>query len=348
MASFPANTYYLCFPPHWKKEPLAWNPYEPCPEPKRYARTTYLGGAFQVMERHLAHTGLTFYLTPDLGGLPSYGPDIVAVVQEDEAARIPAYVHKVRATFKCYGTKPARPPGLLVRPTFQNLLAHIQFLRNSARRLPGRLRYARQQRRDGVGPPIYTIPLGYANQHTLPVKPIDARAVDVFFAGSVTHKCYPAWSLKRWFGTPKDLARRQMLAGLEWATQRLPGLNVDLRLQSNFRDSINASAAAYSEGMMNARICLVPRGASLETYRFFEAMRYGCVTISEALPRHWFYEDTPAIQVMHWRELPDILASLLADPDGLRARHEATLVWWQDRCSEAALGRYFAEKLNAL
>ena len=344
-----ANTYYVCFPPHWKKEPLAWNPFEPCPDPKLYARTTYLGGVFRAMERHLDHAGLTFYLTPDLHTLPTYGDRVIAVVQEDESARIPAYVDKVGATFKCYGARPVRPPGLLARPAYQNLLAHSQYLRNVVRHLPGRLRYARQRRRRrGALSPIYPIPLGYANQHTLPVKPIDERAVDVFFAGSVTHKPYPAWSPKRWLGTPKDLARRQMLAGLDEATQRLPDLTVDLRLQPNFRDSINASAAAYSEGLMNARICLAPRGASLETFRFFEAMRYGCITLCEDLPPHWFYEDAPAIQITHWRALPAILASLLNDPDRLRARHEATLAWWQTRCSETAVGRYFAEKLNAL
>jgi hypothetical protein len=227
------------------------------------------------------------------------------------------------------------------------VLAHAHFLRDAARRLPGRRRLARRQRRQRNLPPIYPIPLGYANQIALPIKPIEAREVDVFFAGSVTHKDYPAWSLKRWLGTPKDLARRQMLAGLDKARQNRPGLTVDLRLQSNFRRSIKASAADYSEGLMNARICLAPRGASLETYRFFEAMRYGCLTIADALPLHWFYEGAPALQVRDWRELPDLLTHWLNDEDRLRARHRDTLAWWETRCSEAAVGRYFAEKLNA-
>lgn len=324
-------------------------PPEPILDPTLYARTAYFSGVFQAMERHFNHTGLTFYLTPDLRTLPSYGPDVVAVIQGDEPARIPAYFDRVRATFKCYGTRQARPPGLLAQPSYQNLLAHVQFLRDAARRLPGRFHYARQRRRlQGNRPPIYTIPLGYANQLTLPIKPIADRAVDVFFAGSVTHKVYPAWSLKQWLRSPKDLARRKMLAGLKKAQQHLPGLTINLRLQSNFRRSIKASAAAYSEAMMNAKICLVPRGASLETFRFFEAMRYGCVTIAENLPPHWFYEDAPAIKITDWHELPDILARLLNDPNLMQARHEATLTWWQTRCSEAATGRYFAEKLNAL
>ena len=343
----PANTYYLCFPRTKKK--LAWNPFEPSPTPQLYARTTYLGGVFQAMEQHLNQTGLTFYLTLDLRVLPSYGPDVVAVIQGDESARIPAYFDKVRATFKCYGTRPVRPASCRAAPSYRNLLIQAQYVRDAVRGLPGRAHFALQRRRhqDNL-PPIYPIPLGYANQLTLPVKPIEERAVDVFFAGSVAHKAYPAWSPKRWLKTPKDLARRQMLAGLEAARRRMPGLTVDLRLQSSFRRSIKASAAAYSEGMMDAKVCLVPRGASLETFRFFEAMRYGCVTIAEALPPHWFYEDAPAIQTADWRNLPEILASLLDDPDRLRARHAATRAWWQARCSEDALGRFFADKLNAL
>ena len=345
MGSAPANTYYLCFPR--KKEKRVWNPFEPAPTPHLYARTTYLGGVFRMMEQHLREPGLTFYLTPSLRSLPSYGPDVVAVVQGDESARIPAYFHKVRATFKCYGTRLARPASFWAAPSYQNLLGHAQFMRDTARGLPGRLRYTRHQRRQHSGlPPIYPIPLGYANQLALPVKPIEERTADVFFAGSVVHKAYPTWSPKRWFRSPKDLARSTMLAGLDAARQRVPGLKIDLQVQSSYRRSIQASAAAYSAGMMDAKICLVPRGASLETFRFFEAMRYGCVTIAEALPPYWFYEEAPAIQVAHWRELPETLASLLADPDRLRATHTATLAWWHARCSEEAVGRYFAEKLN--
>ncbi len=342
MTSSPANTYYLCFP--GKGEPQPWNPFEP--GPKFYAGSVYFSGVLRAMEQHLDRAGLTFYLTPGLRHLPTYGSDVVAIVHGDESSRIPLYFNRIRATFKCYGVEQARPPSLLARPSVTNLMGHVQYFRDAARRLPGRLQYARQ--RQGRPSPIYPIPLGYANQLALPLKPFEERGVDVFFAGSVRHKTHPVWSAKRWVKTPKDLARTTMLEGLQQAQNDLPNLTVDLRLQSTFRRSIQASAADYSEGLMNARICLAPRGSSHETFRFFEAMRYGCITIIEDLPPHWFYEDAPAIRTAGWRDLPAILARLLDDRDRMRATHEATLAWWQSRCSETAMGRFIADKLNAL
>ena len=341
----PENTYYLCFPGTWKKEPLKWHPFDPASHADHPIRTAYFSGVFQAMEQHLRHRGLTFYLTPDLRTLPRYGPDVVAVIQGDEAARIPAYFHRVRATFKCYGTRQVRLPGLFTRPSYQNLLAHTQRLRDIARRLPGRLHQARQRLlHPDTLPPIYPIPLGYANQLALPIKPITERTADVFFAGSVAHS---SKRLRRWFGSPKEQGRLRMLAALEQVRRERPDLRVDLRLQSNFRHSIKASAAAYSEGLMNARICLVPRGASFETYRFFEAMRYGCITLAEALPPYWFYENAPVVTISDWKELPYILPALLADEEAMQTRHAATLAWWETRCSETVVGHYFAEKLNS-
>lgn len=98
---------------------------------------------------------------------------------------------------------------------------------------------------------------------------------------------------------------------------------------------------------MDARICLAPRGTNAETYRFFEGLRYGCVVVTERLPPTGFYAGAPAIVVDRWRELPDLLESLLDAPAELRRRHRRSLAWWRDRCSEAATGALMAERVDA-
>lgn len=97
---------------------------------------------------------------------------------------------------------------------------------------------------------------------------------------------------------------------------------------------------------MDAKVCLAPRGGSVETYRYFEALRYGCVVITEPLPPTWFYRGSPAVVVKRWRQLPAVLASLLDDPAGLAQRHRASLAWWRDRCSEDALAAYLTDELR--
>jgi hypothetical protein len=96
---------------------------------------------------------------------------------------------------------------------------------------------------------------------------------------------------------------------------------------------------------MASRVCLAPRGNSVETFRLFEGMRYGCVVVCDPQPRRWFYDGAPVVTVTRWRDLPRILDGLLSDEAGLRQRHEATLAWWRERCGEDALGAFMAARV---
>ena len=91
---------------------------------------------------------------------------------------------------------------------------------------------------------------------------------------------------------------------------------------------------------METKICLVPRGTSFETFRFFEALRYGCVVVTEALPSRWFYKGAPVIQITDWSELEKILEKLLSDKQVLQEKHQESLNWWHKKCSEETVGAY--------
>jgi hypothetical protein len=99
---------------------------------------------------------------------------------------------------------------------------------------------------------------------------------------------------------------------------------------------------------MNARVCLAPRGTSVETFRLLEGLRAGCVVVAERLPRHPFYDGAPILTLDRWDHLERTLWPVLEDPAELRRRHQASRAWWHERCSEEAVGRLVAERLNSL
>ena len=102
----------------------------------------------------------------------------------------------------------------------------------------------------------------------------------------------------------------------------------------------------YSQTMMQSRIALYPRGSSLETYRFFEALKFGCVPLTEPLPSAPYYDGSPAVQLRHWSTLPKTLDRMLSVPADLERRHRAALEWWATRCSPSAVAREIVDALN--
>ena len=167
------------------------------------------------------------------------------------------------------------------------------------------------------------------------------RATDVFFAGSVEHEASARYRL----GSPKTRSRREMVAAVESLAAHRPGLRTDIRLTSGFTSSEGA-AEGYSQALMDSRICLAPRGNSAETFRVLGGLRYGCVVVGERLPPFWFYENSPVIQLRTWSELESAVTSVLDDPERLARLHADSLAWWRDRCSEQAVGRFLADRLN--
>ena len=357
VSSAAQNKYYRCLTYH--DRPIPWDIHDP----EQSERSDYLRRTLQVMERHLECDGLTFYITWNLDELPSYGEDVVAIVMGDEWSQVPAYAHRVLATFKCYGSSPELAARPLRAPTYLNALLAAKYVRMRLHQLPGALRHRLhllKRRLQGQDcPPIYDFPLGYGNQLELPITPITERSLDVFFAGSIEQGgSHPVWSPRHWLRSPKVVARNRMMQAVDQLAKDHPSFNI--RIHTNDRFVLNAleygltepgevlDAQAYSETLMDTEICLVPRGTSPETFRFFEGLRYGCVLITERLPSRWFYDGAPGIQVDDWSELDTLIPQLLDDPKRMEEVHEASLEWWSTVCSEEAVGQFIAYKINIL
>lgn len=345
-----SNQYYIYI--RRNQQPIPWNIYDSNP-PIDLGLAAYISKVLQAMEKSLRVSDLVFYVTWDeLDELPSYGENVVAVVLGDEWYRIPKYAHKVGAVFKCIGTHPILGCNPVFKPSHLNLLTLIQFLRILLVRMPGVINYQFHQAKSqllntGKIAPIYEIPLGYNNSQDLPIKDIQKRLYDTYFSGSVVHRSYPIWSLKYWLGTPKTLARKLMMLSVKKIKEKYPDWKVELSITDGYHARSSEVASCYSETMMNTKICLVPRGTSFETTRFFEAMKYGCIVVTEALPSRWYLDGSPAIQINDWRELSALMEKLLDNQELMHEIHQESLKWWQSKCSETVVGDYMARELNA-
>jgi hypothetical protein len=339
------NRYVVVHP--WSGDEIAWNPLDPQDLP--VPDCAFIGRVIGVLERDADIRGLTFYLTFNVEHLPSYGDDVVAIVLSDEWCRIPRYAHRVRAIFKTYGTRLAINWGALRHPNPYELSALAQDIRTLVRRSPSVIAavlrdlraIARRARRDDR---IYDIPLGYYRQVSLPFVPIDRRRFDVYFAGSVANRSAHLGLLQRL--TPKSLSRAHMLRRVRKIAARRPDLAISTSLTGGFAQTTEDAAAQYSQTMMETKICLVPRGTSLETYRYFEGLRSGCVVIAERLPPRRYYDGSPGLRVRSWSELDRLVPALLADPERLAQLSRAALDWWSEHCSEEVVGAFLAERIG--
>jgi hypothetical protein len=336
------NNRYFVIPPH-SRDAIAWNPLDaedvPIPD------CLYIGRVLAAMEQSAPMRGLTFYITSSLTTLPSYGADVVAIHISDEWCMTPRYARNVRAIFKTYGDSLRVHWTALLRPTLYGLAALAQDLRTAVRRIPAVIAPKRAAFLGrGEKARVYAIPLGYYRQTEVPFVQIDRRIFDVYFAGSVANNSSKTSRASTRL-TPKYISRKQMLDRVRKLATDNPQFAITTSLTASFSETTDDEFTSYSKAMMETKICLVPRGTSLETYRFFEGLRSGCVIICERLPHRWFYDGSPAISVRSWSELDRLIPTLLRDAAKLRECSEASLSWWAENCSERAVGAYIAERI---
>lgn len=306
---------------------------------------TYWVRVLRKLERLLDIRNLVFYIvwgTEAVRELPSYGSNVVVLLLMEEFCEIPPYLDQVLYVFKTHGFFPyVNTSGLNA-----SVALMAKSIRDAGRwacrsgLLAVRHRAALAREEGGM-----IVPLGYARQTDLPGKPFSERRYTISFIGSVKQRAYKPLSIRALLGTPKDIARSRMLDELRQLAVGMPD-EVFWADTGSYMDGILSDGVRYSELMADSKICLAPRGSSTETFRMFEGMRQGCVVICDRVPRHWFFEDCPFIQLDDWAELGPCVKALLADPERLFELHRRTLEWWERRCSAHALADVMASRLS--
>lgn len=105
----------------------------------------------------------------------------------------------------------------------------------------------------------------------------------------------------------------------------------------------------YNFILRNSKIALCPKGwVNTETFRLYEAMKWGCVVISEELPDRSYYKDIPIIKVKDWREGLKISNELINNKTKLEEMSKKTLQYYKDNLSPQATANLIVDKLNSL
>jgi hypothetical protein len=337
------SKYIVCSP--WDAKPFDLDIFTWQDKPDGYF-FNYWVRIFKEFEKSSSLSGLTFYLISNhilVDELPSYGDDVVAVIRSDEECWTPPYLNRVRYVFKTYGFEPWCGASL----GEQSPASVMKCMRDWGY---WSWRYLSRLARSGFSPRNgdrkMVLPLGYARQTDLPGKPFESRRYLVGFLGSIENRAYRRFSPKRLVATPKAIARSRMAYSLQklaaWERE-----SVFYGTTASFTESTMTGAGdRYTEIMADTKIALAPRGSSVETYRFFEAMRQGCVVICDRLPPHWFYVGCPAIQIDDWSNLETEVKALSADPERLADLHRRSLAWWDEKLSERAVAQVIATCLE--
>lgn len=191
---------------------------------------------------------------------------------------------------------------------------------------------------------IFYFPLGYANGKGLPIIPINKRKYNVFYLGQLGRNrinLYKALSHTNFINNNILLLFKKFIP--TDFSKLFPSSII--RFTHNFGSGLNRDD--YNKILYNSKIVICPYGAvTEETFRHYEAMRAGCVIITLKMPKVFPYHNAPIIQINNWKELIPTVKSLLEDQDKIEELHQATINWWQNKCSEIAIAKYVAEKLN--
>jgi len=303
---------------------------------------------FRKILVELSKTGILnehkVYITRKINTLPEVGDDVIVLLLGDEWCRYPDYLKDVKAVIKCYGVCPAS--GFTFHKDFNLLqfLSMLNHIRTMKMRLPSMFKHGMQS---SLREKVLHIPLGYYKQEDVSRIPIKDREIDIYFAGSVAQYSKLSWK-KKLVPSPKTLSRIQMLSHTQKFSDENPECRVQIDLLDNFLHGGEISKYPYSERLMNSKICLVPRGTSFETFRFFEALRSGCIVICEDLPEAPFYDGAPAFKVYDWKHIHKIVPEILKEEETLERMHKEALEWWENRCSEDAVIKMIHSHLEML
>jgi hypothetical protein len=290
----------------------------------------YIECVLREFERNNPNLGLVVYVSVwTVHRLPSYGKNVIAFIMLDEWSREPKYRDKVGAVFHACGLKPVILCNLQYGSLLEKFVNILGFVRTNYKDgLSGRFRSICLKFIGRELAPLYDLPLGYHANDRVDFIPFEERAFLFSFAGSLQHR-----RAKGKIPSPKEIARNRMFEAIEQLSANNPTLSICLGITACFKDSVQ-QGGTYAQDMMSSKFCLVPRGANLETCRYYEAIRFGCIPIMEVVPDSPFYRNAPIIQLSNWSELESRLLDVLKSPQELKRMHQDVILWWQQVCSE--------------
>ena len=98
---------------------------------------------------------------------------------------------------------------------------------------------------------------------------------------------------------------------------------------------------SYCDTINQTKIMPIPRGsASLESFRFFEAMKCGCVPVCVNQPNVDFYRVAPYFSINSWAHIEEFIQSAVKQEEEVKFLSEQAKLWYKHFCSPEGLCDY--------
>ena len=188
---------------------------------------------------------------------------------------------------------------------------------------------------------VFPFPLGYNGKLDWPEEINQSeKQISVFFSGNL-HKgrenMYDFFSGLRFLPFPMKV-RLQNFLGRTFDHWYDGGY---IRFTNGFATGLSPSQ--YLQKIVNAKIALCPPGSvKMETFRHYEALRAGCLVVSEQLPETPFFKNSPIIQTDSWPEAHGRIEHLLENLEEYSDLASKSLQWWEEVLSERAVAKYLS------
>jgi len=151
------------------------------------------------------------------------------------------------------------------------------------------------------------------------------------------------WS---WMGQFDPHARRNFRGAVAKLEQERPNYRNHVLWYDGWNNGVPLSE--YCDVMNDTKIALVPTGSgSLESFRFFEAMRAGCVVLSVGMPHVAMYNVSPKIFMdQNWTSLNEAMDYLMSREEEMSYLSKSARVWYEYFCSPEKVADYMFNELQ--
>ena len=197
---------------------------------------------------------------------------------------------------------------------------------------------------------IFPMPLGINNGVSEETqRDISNREIDIFFSGNMNaHRVDLYRALLKKNRTIDSFLWKRFLA-YRYRKNMPQNIYLDLpRTFILFTDGFSKglSHSEYLKMLCNSVCIICPQGyISADTMRHYEAMKFGCVALSTAIPKNDLYRNSPHFLLKGWEEIPEVVEGLFKEPLELERMQRAALAWWSETGSESAFAKYVAAKI---
>jgi|GEM_PF-2395006 len=192
----------------------------------------------------------------------------------------------------------------------------------------------------------YHFPLGYSKN--LIIKnhlATSKRGSNVFFSGNLHKGRSQFLKSISWFGFLPFFLSHRLQHVFQVRYDYLWPLSF-IRFTNGFGKGLNNEQ--YSNKLYNTKIVLCPEGISnMESYRFYESIKAGCIVITPILPVKPFFDNMPVYQIEDWKQLKAVVKMILnLTPQELDNKQLEIIQWHDQYLSSKAVAKYLLKHLD--